>query len=318
LFKITITAASKKMESIFTQNEVESRRGAAPHDAAGVILLRGRADGPYELLLMRRNRNQAFMGGAFVFPGGHRDEADSDPALAPFIGGLSPADARRLLQEPDIPETIALGLFMAAIRETFEEAGILLARDLAGRPAALADPDTAARFAVYRRELHEGRLSLAEMARRENLRYAPDLLIPYSHWITPEGEPRRFNARFFLAQFPEGQVAVHDRMELTESRWLTPAAALAEQAAGRIVLMPPTLKTIEELLAFSDSDELLAAARSQRIRTTLPEVFRTADSFGIRFPNDAEYSLTDRRLPARSGETTRVVMKDGFWKPLAL
>lgn len=306
------------MESIFTQEGTESRTGAAPHDAAAVILLRGRADGPYEVFLMRRNRNQAFMGGAFVFPGGHLDAADADPGLAAFTGGLSPADARRLLQEPDIPETTALGLFMAAIRETFEEAGVLLARDAAGRPVALAEPETAARFTDYRLELHEGRLSLAEIARRENLRYAPELLIPYSHWITPEIEPRRFNARFFLAQFPEGQVAVHDRMELTESRWLTPAAALAEQAAGRIVLMPPTLKTVEELRAFSDTEELLAAARSQRIRTTLPEVFRTADSFGIRLPNDPEYSRADCKQPARPGETSRIVMKDGIWKSFAV
>jgi len=300
------------------QEGTENRTGAAPHDAAAVILLRDRTDGPYEVFLMRRNRNQAFMGGAFVFPGGHFDAADADPELADCIGGLSPAAARRLLQEPDIPETTALGLFMAAIRETFEEAGILLARDLAGRPVDLAGPETAVRFASYRLELHEGRLSLAEMARRENLRYAPDLLVPYSHWITPEIEPRRFNARFFLAQFPEGQVAVHDRMELTESRWMTPATALAEQAAGGIVLMPPTFKTVEELLAFSGMKGLFTAARSKRIRTILPEVFRTADSFGIRLPSDSEYSRADCKQPSRPGETTRVVMKDGLWKALAV
>ncbi|MBU2053784.1 MAG: NUDIX hydrolase [Proteobacteria bacterium] len=305
-------------KGIFSGNGGESRVDKAPRDAATVILLCDRTDGTYEVFLMRRHRNQAFMGGAFVFPGGHLDAADADPGLAACIGGLSPADARRLLQEPDIPETTALGLFMAAIRETFEEAGILLARDAAGRPVDLAEPETAARFADYRLELHGGRLSLAEMARRENLRYAPDLLVPYSHWITPEIEARRFDTRFFLARFPERQVAVHDRMELTESLWMTPAAALAEHGAGRIVLMPPTLKTIEELLAFSSTEGLFTAARSRRIHPILPEVFRTADSFGIRLPSDSEYSRVARKQQACPGETTRIVMKDGIWKAFAV
>ena len=134
-----------KTKGIFSGNGGESRVAKAPRDAATVILLRDRTDGPYEVFLMRRHRNQAFMGGAFVFPGGHLDAADADPGLAVCIGGLSPADARRLLQEPDIPETTALGLFMAAIGETFEEAGVLLASDAAGRPGGLGGPETGAR-----------------------------------------------------------------------------------------------------------------------------------------------------------------------------
>ena len=286
----------------------------APRDSATVVLLRNRSGGPYELFLMRRRRDQAFMGGAFVFPGGRLDEADKDPALGACTGGLSAADARRLLQEPDLPEATALGLFLAAIRETFEEAGVLLARDASGRLVDLTDPKRATRFAAYRLELHEERLTLAGLAGREGLSYAPDLLIPYSHWITPTIEPRRFDTRFFLARLPEGQAALHDRMELTESRWMTPALALAEHAAGRIVLMPPTLKTIEELQAFSRTGDLFAAARSRRIRTILPEAFRTADSFGVRLPNDAQYSLDAFRQPPCPGETSRVVMQDGVWK----
>jgi hypothetical protein len=156
------------------------------------------------------------------------------------------------------------------------------------------------------------------LARRENLRYAPDLLVPYSHWITPEIEPRRFDARFFLARLPEGQTPVHDRTELTDCLWQTPAAALAAHAVGRIVLMPPTLKTIEELHAFPDTKELFATARSRRIRPILPEAFRTADGFGVRLPNDPEYSLAAGMQPARPGETTRVVMQDGIWKTLSV
>ena len=290
----------------------------APRDSATVVLLRDRPGGPYEVFLMRRHGKQAFMGGAHVFPGGSLDDDDRDPGLAPCIDGLSGTDARGLLQEPDLPESTAFGLFLAAIRETFEEAGVLLARDTTGRIVDLTDPATAARFAAYRLELHEGRLTLAKLAERERIRYAPDLLVPYSHWITPTIEPRRFDTRFFLARLPEGQAAVHDRMELTDSRWMTPVLALTEHKAGRIVLMPPTLKTVEELQAFSLTEPLFAAARSRRIGTTLPEAFRTGDSFGVRLPNDAEYTLDAFKQPSRPGETSRMVLQDGIWRTLSV
>ena len=301
-------------DSFFTRNGGRDKMKQTLRDAATVILLRDRAGGPYEVFLMRRHRNQAFMGGAYVFPGGRLDEADADPELAACIGGLCAADAKHLIQETDLPEATALGLFVAAIRETFEEAGVLLARDARGSVVDLSAPETAARFAAYRLELHEGRLTLSELVRREGLLFAPDLLVPYSHWITPEIETRRFDTRFFLAKLPEGQVPVHDRMELTESLWLTPAFALAEHAAGRIVLMPPTLKTIEELLSFSNTGQLFDAARSQRIRTILPEAFRTADGFGIRLPHDSEYTLAACKQLPYPGGSTRIVMEDGIWK----
>ena len=306
------------MKSLFSQDGQKGRAESTLRNAATVILMRTRPEEPYEIFLMRRHRNQAFMGGAYVFPGGRLDDADADPGLAACVGGLCAEEARRLLQEPDLTGATALGLFLAAIRETFEEAGVLLACDASGRPVDLADPETAARFAAYRLELHEGRLTLADLARREAIRYAPDLLIPYSHWITPEREPRRFDTRFFLARIPAGQVAIHDRMELTESRWMTPASALAEHRAGRIVLMPPTLKTIEELHAFSRTEHIIDAARSQRIDTIFPELFRTKDSFGIRLPQDPEYTLDAWRRQAQPGETTRIVMQDGIWKTLSV
>jgi 8-oxo-dGTP pyrophosphatase MutT (NUDIX family) len=301
-------------ESLFTKKGGRDEGKQVPRDAATVILLRDRTEGLYEVFLLRRHRNQAFMGGAYVFPGGRLDDADTDPELAACIGGFRAADARRLLQETDLPEATALGLFVAAIRETFEEAGVLLARDARGSVVDLSAPETAARFSSYRLELHEGRLTLAELVRREGLIFAPDLLIPYAHWITPETESRRFNTRFLLARLPEGQVPVHDRLELTESSWMTPAFALTEHEAGRIILMPPTLKTIEELLSFLNTAQLFAAARSRRIRTTLPEVFRTADGFGIRLPHDSEYTLAACKQLPHPGGSTRIVMEDGIWK----
>jgi 8-oxo-dGTP pyrophosphatase MutT (NUDIX family) len=303
-----------KKNGFYTQGGDRNGADRSPRDAATVILLRDRPEAPYELFLMRRGRNQAFMGGAFVFPGGRLDQADTDPELAAGVGGFCAADAKRLLQETDLPEATAFGLFVAAIRETFEEAGVLLARNVRGSAVDLSAPETAARFADYRLELHEGRLTLAELVRREGLLFAFDLMVPYSHWITPEIETRRFDTRFFLARLPKGQLPVHDRMELTESRWMSPAFALAEHAAGRIVLMPPTLKTIEELLTFSSTTQLFTAARSRRIRTILPDAFWTDDGFGIRLPYDSEYALTAFRQPPRPGESTRIVMEGGIWK----
>ncbi len=300
-------------DNYFAKNWGGGGSDRTPRNAATVILLRERREGPYELFFVRRGRNQAFMRGAYVFPGGSLDGTDADPELMACLGHFQATDARRLLQEPDLTDAVALGLFVAAIRETFEEAGVLLARGSAGETVDLSDPETAGRFAGYRLDLHEKRMTLQEMARQEGLFFAPDLLIPYSHWITPQVETRRFDTRFFLAKLPAGQEPVHDRVELTDSRWLTPDLALTENAAGRIVLMPPTLKTAEELRDFSDVDRLMAAARSKPIPTILPDAFETPEGFGIILPHDSEYRLSgDRPRPSLSG-STRVVMENGIW-----
>ncbi|MCE5263140.1 MAG: NUDIX hydrolase [Deltaproteobacteria bacterium] len=298
----------------FKKNWGSDGSDQTPRDAATVILLRECGEGPYELFLMRRGRNQAFMGGAYVFPGGRLDEADADPELMTCLGGFRAADARRLLQEPDLTDAVALGLFVAAIRETFEEAGVLLARDSDGNTVDLSAPERADRFAGYRLELHEKRMTLQEMARKEELCFAPDLLMPYAHWITPQVETRRFDTRFFLAKLPAGQEPVHDRIELTDSRWTTPDLALAEHAAGRIVLMPPTLKTVEELWTFPDAEGLMAATRSKPIPTILPDAFLTTDGFGIILPHDSEYSLPGRRPEPRPAGSTRIVLEGGIWR----
>jgi 8-oxo-dGTP pyrophosphatase MutT (NUDIX family) len=306
--------AEKK--SLYTKED-RVGRSEPPRDAATVILLRESPEGAYELLLMQRHGRQAFMGGAHVFPGGRLDDADRDRALADCVGKFRGEEARRLLQEPDLDAQTALGLFLAAIRETFEEAGVLFACDASGRPVNLNEGDSALRFKAYRRQLQEGKLSLTELARREALRYRPDLLIPYSRWITPEGEPRRFDTRFFLACLPPGQTASHDRQETTESRWLTPDAALAEHGTARIVLMPPTLQTIEEVKAFPGSESLFAAARSRPITIIYPQAFRTGEILGVLLPTDPEYTLSAWKQQPRDGEATRIVMEDGIWKTVA-
>ncbi len=286
-----------------------------PVDASTVVLLCDRPSGPYEMFMMKRVKSNDLRSEVYVFPGGLLEKGDLDPDIEPFMGEFSGEDAKRLLQEPDISLVFALGLFMAAIRETFEEAGVLFARDAAGNLVDLSAADKASRFAVYRREIYEGRLSLVELARREMLVFAPDLLVPYSHWITPEIVNRRFNARFFLATLPSGQKPVHDNIELTDSCWMTPARALAEQMAGRILLMPPTLKTIEELGAFTDAGQLVASVRNRKIKAVLPEAFQTADGFGVRLPGDTEYSSAEKGQAADTKGTARIIIERGSWKP---
>jgi|YNPNPStandDraft_1061719.scaffolds.fasta_scaffold01355_7 8-oxo-dGTP pyrophosphatase MutT (NUDIX family) len=287
---------------------------AVPRDAATVILVREPAGRPFEVFLMRRHKDQDFMGGAYVFPGGRLDEEDCDPDLAALSEGLSPEEARRRLQEEALPPARALGLFLAALRETFEEAGILLARDSSGKVVEMRDGADAGRFASYRLALHDRRLTLAELARKENLRYALDLLFPYAHWITPEVEIRRFDTRFFVARQPDGQWPVHDTIEMTKSVWVRPAEALERYEAGEILLMPPTLKTLDELSRFRTAEDLFEHVQARKIEPLLPQAFSFEGGYGIRLPYDPQYTIASYKLPPRPGEPSRILLRDGRWR----
>jgi 8-oxo-dGTP pyrophosphatase MutT (NUDIX family) len=289
-----------------------------PQDAATVIITRNSREGQYEILLMRRHSNQSFMGGAYVFPGGRLDDADCDPGLHTYIQGLNAGNAGRLLQEPDLPEDRALGLFVAAVRETFEEAGVLLSCGSAGEIIDFTDAERADRLRDCRKALNQRQTTLLEIARRENIRFAMDRLVPFSHWITPEIVPKRFNTRFFLAWLPDGQVPIHDSMEMVESRWIAPEAALKLHQAGEILLMPPTLKNMEDLNAFRTADELFAATKRREICTILPQPLEENGGFGIKLPHDSEYTIAGYKQPPRQGESSRIVMDNGTWKTMCV
>lgn len=285
-----------------------------PHDAATVILVRENEAGPFEVFLMRRHQEQTFMGSAFVYPGGRVDKADRDPELAVFSRGLSAEEAGPALNEPDLAEETALGLFFAAVRETFEESGVLLAVPARGGRIDFSGPGAAVRFARYRRDLHEQKVTLLELAQKEDVLYALDRLTPYAHWITPPIESKRFDTRFLLARMPRGQSPVHDSIEMTESLWITPAEALERQAAGRLLLMPPTFKTMLELAAYSSADQLFAAAASRRVQTIQPDPFKQGDSFGLKLPHDPEYTIAAYKQPPRPEEPSRIVMTENGWR----
>lgn len=292
-----------------TKNPVNS---AAPVDSATVIVARHAVEG-LEILFVRRSDEQQFMGGYFVFPGGLVEPADCDCDL--WEDHCIPVAARPglILQEPALPEPAARGLFMAAIRETFEECGILLAVPECGSAFDFTDADTAARFKAYRKLLHDGEMSLKHIAAKERFRFAPGNLVPYAHWITPLSQPLRYDTRFFLALLPEGQEAAHDDDELTETLWLKPGIALEMNTTGRISLAPPTLKTVEELSCFQDARQLWAAAAQREIFPVLPEPYKENGCLGVKLPHDPEYSLIDFKRHPRPGETSRIERRGGIW-----
>lgn len=242
-----------------------------PRNASTVAIVR---DGPsgLEVLLLQRAEKGDHNSGAWVFPGGLVDAGDRQAHR--FCTGLdeAQASARLGLQEG------GLDAYVAAIRECFEEAGLLLAVDAQGAPVSL-EGERGARLAALRGPMAEGRHSLAELCESFGLRLAADRLFYVGHWLTPAGRAKRFDTRFFLAVLPPGQSSAHDAVETMDHVWLPPAVALAPENTRR--LMTPTRATIEQIAAFADTAELLAWARSARsVTLVLPRL--GLDAAGLR------------------------------------
>jgi 8-oxo-dGTP pyrophosphatase MutT (NUDIX family) len=257
---------------------------AVPRDAATVILARpAPAAHGIEVYLLRRTRALEFAPGACVFPGGSVDERDADPAITEEgWAGPSPADLGYLL---GITADRARALVCAAVRETFEESGVLLAGP---SPAKLVQ-DSAVED---RHALLDGSLSLGELLSRRGLVLRADLLTPWARWITPEISPRRFDTWFFAAALPPGQLAGLTATGPGESEsgtWWRPAAALEAARAGQITLLPPTAVTLAELAAYQDVDGVLGERRV--ITPLLPTVVVEDERAWLAMPPATEYPL---------------------------
>lgn len=241
-----------------------------PKPAATVTLVRDSAQGP-EVLMMRRNLQSGFVPGAYIFPGGALDAEDDAADLRAMCDGLSDAEASRLLGVA----AGGLAYWAAAIREMFEEAGVLVAYGASRELVALDGAAATARFLAHREALNAGTRGFVEIMREEGLTLAADRLVYFSHWITPVGAPRRYDTRFFVAAAPAAQEALHDNQETISTRWVRPAAALDEHRAGRFDMRLPTIRTLEEFAAFDSVDALLAAMRVKRdIDANLPRLTR--------------------------------------------
>ncbi len=243
----------------------EGRLEVVPtRDAATVALLRDTDAGP-EVYLLRRVRAMAFAGGAHVFPGGSVDPADAGAEELAWAGP-SPSDWARWLR---CDEPLARALVCAAVRETFEESGVLLAGPSPDQ--VLADVSTD-EWEAERASLEAREQSLSQLLTRRGLVLRADLLRPLAHWITPEVETRRFDTRFFLARMPAGQACRDAGSEADERIWIAPRHALE---AG-YNLMPPTLAVLRDLAEAGDVDQALARPRT--LRTVLPRL--TVDDDG--------------------------------------
>ncbi|MEZ5178177.1 MAG: NUDIX domain-containing protein [Acidimicrobiales bacterium] len=254
-------------------------------DAATVLILRDGAAG-LEVFMLRRNLNSDFVGGAHVFPGGAVDPEDRHVDLEPVCLGRSDADASRRLGI----DAGGLAFWVAAIRESFEEAGVLLAYGPDGEVVDLDHLAGRDRWAEHRRAVDMGERRLIEVCEAEGLRLAVDGMHYFGHWITPEGAPRRYDTRFFLAAAPTRQTPLHDDREVIANEWVRPADAIDRVRAGELVMMPPTISCLRAVARFDTAAEALAAATEiTDVPTILPRVIADGSGVRIALPGDPEY-----------------------------
>ena len=271
-----------------------------PRPAATLILVRDASAG-MEVFMIRRTQAAAFMGGAHVFPGGGVDAGDASAELAAHCEGLDDAEASRLLGV----ERGGLAYWTAALRECFEEAGLLLAHDAEGSYADLNDAERLQVFAQWRESVRAGRATLADLCREHGLRLAAGRLAYYSHWITQPGRPRRYDTRFFVAEAPSAQTASHDNSETVDHLWIQPDEALARHQRGEIQLVFPTIKTLESIAGFDTAAALLAFARSPRKMPTMaPRTANSAEGKKLLVPGDYAYAEVGRLDPAGLGHAS--------------
>jgi 8-oxo-dGTP pyrophosphatase MutT (NUDIX family) len=260
---------------------------AGPRQAATVLLLRDGRPG-LEVYLLRRTRGMDFAGGMTAYPGGGVDPRDGD--TQPEWAGPSPADWAAAF---GCDERTARELVCAAVRETFEEAGVLLAgpADGGGAAGGVVPDVSGADWEEQRQALLRRDLSLAELLAGRELALRSDLLRPFAHWITPPGEGRRYDTKFFSAALPVGQEARHVTGEADEAAWLTPAAALAEARAGTRPMLPPTQHTLGQLARFPDVAAALAGSPPEPMQAIMPRFAREPDGTWAVLPDGTRIRL---------------------------
>ena len=247
---------------------------AKPKDAATVILLRRKSDTDeegFEVLMVLRHPKNAFVPNAYVFPGGILEESDCTLDIERFCTGMDHKKARALLEKLSSPG-IALAAWVAGMRETFEEVGLLLAYRENGSLMQFSSDEVVKRFRRHRGLLFEGKRTFISILREEGLSLATDRLHYFSHWITPEFLPLRYDVRFFVTEAPEGQEALADGVELTKHAWITPREALDRFHKGKCNMVLPTLMTMEELSRHKTIDDVIRATRGKNIEGILTKM----------------------------------------------
>jgi 8-oxo-dGTP pyrophosphatase MutT (NUDIX family) len=268
----------------------ELEADAVPLSPAATVMLVRDSPGGLEVFMLRRALGASFAGGVYVFPGGRVDAGDHAGELEATCDDLDDltASARLGLDHG------GLAYWVAAIRECFEEAGVLLARPADGDAAIrFDDPATERRFEAARRAVHSGDRSLVDVCAAEGLMLLTGLVQYVSHWITPIGEPKRFDTRFFLALAPAAQEPLHDDAETIASLWVTPRDALARGAAGELQLFPPTIRNLEFLAQHASAAAALAAGAAIESPPAIMPRLRLGDDgrfLGVVLPDEADYA----------------------------
>ena len=266
-----------------------------PLPAATVALVRDGTRGP-EVLMMQRNLQSAFVPGVHMFPGGALDADDGAADLRALCAGLSDDTASRTLGI----ERGGLAYWAAAIRELFEEAGVLVAYGGSQGVIAFDTPELTERFRAHRHALNAGGRSFIEILQEEELRLAVDQLVYFGHWITPVSAPRRYDTRFFIAAAPPAQEPLHDNREAISHLWVRPADGLDRHRREQFSMRLPTVRTLEEFSAYDSVDALMHGMRNKRnIDANLP---RIAKSGNYLVPGDPGY------------EEAAATEKQGLWK----
>ena len=262
---------------------------ATPDPAATVILLRDGDVSP-EVLLLERHAKSEFLPDLYVFPGGRVDPHDHELSERLPPGGAMAA--HRAL--PDTAPELAPALFVAAIRETFEEAGILLARRRGSTELLDAEADRG--LARHRLDVQGGKARFGDLIEKEDLELAADLLSVHAHWITPELVPRRFDTFFFAALAPEGQLAAHDGIESTDDVWIRPEDALEQARRKERQMIFPTLCNLQTLAGFDDTKQALAASHARPVVTVLPVLHERDGKRFLVIPDEAGYERSEEFL----------------------
>ncbi len=252
--------------------------------AATLLLVRDAAQG-LEVFMVKRHHAIDFVPGAMVFPGGKVDPGDDEAARSERFRGA-----------PELDHA-ARAFRVAAIRESFEECGILLAR-ARGEQALVDDARTRAIEAKHRDALNANETTIGAIAEAEDLELAGDLPVHFAHWITPNVMPKRFDTHFFLVETPAGQTAVHDGGESVDSVWVTPQAAMAEEAAGNLNIIFPTLMQLKKLARYGSVRDAIVGITAEPVVTVLPEIVKRDGGFFPDIPAEAGYDLTDEDVAA--------------------
>jgi 8-oxo-dGTP pyrophosphatase MutT (NUDIX family) len=256
---------------------------AVPVPAATILIVREAANG-MEVFMVKRHHQIDFVAGALVFPGGKATKTDFDPALGDYCDGMAAFSAEMH------------GVAVAAIREAFEESGILFAREKGHDH--LIHAEKLATLSHYRPKLEKGELSMLDMLRAENLRIAGDSLAHFAHWVTPKLMPKRFDTHFFVAAAPQGHIGAHDGRESVDSTWIRPQDAIADRKRWNVIF--PTKLNLMKLAQSKTPAEAIAAAKKAPPLTVEPWTETGPDGQVIRIRDDAGY------------EQTSAVLRDAF------